>query len=139
MNNGDRTGRGRGNNRGHPNARFITGTNGRTLEIHPSYNFPPEIWNVIPANEKRKIVEERNNYSNKRQRISAVQYAASVPPAISANQGHHNISSVAGSMAGSSTWRNTEPNSQSNDQQSISIMGGRNEQASLRSRNTHYN
>ena len=139
MSSGVRTGRGRGNNRGHPNARFITGTNGRTLEIHPSYNFPPEIWNVIPPNEKRKIIEERNNYSNKRQRISAVQYAASVPPAISVNQGQHDASSVAGSMAGSSVGRNAETNSQANEQQSTSIMGGRNEQASLRSRNTHYN
>ena len=34
---------GRGSSRGHPNARFITGTNGRTIEIHPSYNFPSDI------------------------------------------------------------------------------------------------
>ena len=58
---GGSAGRGRGSNRGHPNARFITCTNGRTSEIHPSYNFPKDIWNLIPANEKREIIEERND------------------------------------------------------------------------------
>ena len=132
---GGRSGRDRGGNRGHPNARFINGTNGRTLEIHPSYNFPPDIWNVIPANEKRKIIKERNNYSNKRQKISAVQYAANVPPAINFNQGHQDGSSVAGTTIS----RNLENSTQASDHQGISIMGGRNEQASLRSRNVNNN
>lgn len=136
-NNGGRSGRGRGNSRGHPHARFITGTNGRTLEIHPSYNFPAEIWNVIPVNEKRKIIEERNNYSNKRQRVSSVQYAASVPPAISVNQDHNDATSMAGSMVSSVNNRN--PDFNNNDQSGITMMGGRNEQASLRSRNPNNN
>ena len=61
------TPRGRGRSRGHPNARFITGNNGRRIEIYPSYNFPPEIWNTIPHAERRKINEERQQYrANKR-------------------------------------------------------------------------
>ena len=138
-NNGGRSGRGRGSSRGHPNARFITGTNGRTLEIHPSYNFPPDVWNAIPSHEKRRIIEERSNHSNKRQRISAVQYTTNVPPAINFNHGHYDGSSVAGSTSGSTMSRNQEGNNQASDHQSLSIMGGRNEQASLRSRNSNNN
>ena len=52
-------GRGRGRSLGHPDARFITVTNGRKLEIHSSYNFPPDIWNAIPHAERRRINEER--------------------------------------------------------------------------------
>ena len=57
-------GRGRGPSRGHPNARFITRTNGRTIEIHPSYNFPSDIWDVIPYAERKRIVDERTQYAN---------------------------------------------------------------------------
>ena len=72
--------RGSGRSRGHPDARFITGTNGRRLEIHASYNFPPDVWNAIPHAERRRINEERQQYrENKRQRVSEV---ANVPRAI---------------------------------------------------------
>ena len=54
--------KGRGRSRGHPDARFITGTNGRRLEIHASYNFPPDVWNAIPHSERRRINDERQQY-----------------------------------------------------------------------------
>ena len=118
-------GRGRGPSRGHPNARFITGTNGRTIEIHPSYNFPSEIWDVIPYAERKRITDERTQYANKRQKISSID---SVPPAIKLDR--HHPQSTNGSIAGS------EPSPQSttpSQYQISSIMGGRNEQASMRS------
>ena len=46
---------GQGNSRGHPNARWVIGTNGRSIEVHASYHFQPDIWNVIPSSEKRRI------------------------------------------------------------------------------------
>ena len=68
-----------------------------------------------------------------------VQYATSVPPAINLNHGNHDGLSVAGSVSGSTASRNLENNTQVNDHQSLSIMGDRNEQASLRSRNSNNN
>ena len=72
--------RGRGRSRCHSDVRFITGTNGRRLEIHTSYNFPTDVWNAIPHAERRRISDERQQYcENKRQRVSEV---ANVPRAI---------------------------------------------------------
>ena len=125
-------GRGRGSSRGHPDARFITGTNGKTIEIHPSYNFPPNIWDVIPYAERRKITEERSQYSNnKRQKISSV---GSIPPAINLNDDQSQ--SMVGSIMG-----HEPPNHSvnSNRNQMGSIMGGRNEQASMRSHRSNNN
>ena len=124
--NGRGPGRGRGQSRGHPDARFVTGTNGRTIEIHPSYNFPTDIWNVIPYAERKRIIDERTQYSNnKRQRISTT---GSVPPAINFN--NNQAQSTVGSVAGSES--NNQPPTP-NQYQISSIMGGRNEQASMRS------
>ena len=126
-NNGGR-GRGRGRSRGHPDARFITGTNGRRLEIHASYNFPPEVWNAIPHAERRRINEERQQYrENKRMKVSEVAY---VPRNINVQD---DARSHTGSAGGS-----TAPSravSESNTDYNGSIMGGRNEQAQLRARN----
>jgi len=130
--NGRGQGRGRSNSRGHPGARFITGSNGRTIEIHPSYNFSPEIWSVIPHAERRRITEERTQYSNnKRQRISAV---GTIPPSINleANQPQSTAASLSG-MGSTNQSVNT------NQYQVSSIMGGRNEQASMRSHRSNRN
>ena len=94
---------------------------------------------MIPADERRKIIEERNNYSNKRQKISAVQYVASVPPAISVNQDHQDTASMAGSTVASVNSRNPNVSNASNNHHGMTMMGGRNEQASLRSRNSNNN
>ena len=37
-----RGGRG-GRGRGHPEARFVTGMDGKTIEVHPAYKFNPEV------------------------------------------------------------------------------------------------
>ena len=112
----------------------MTGTNGRSIEVHASYHFPPEIWNAIPSSEKRRINEERKQYrDNKRQRISEVGY---VPPAI--NVQNDGASSIAGSTVGPMSVNRVTTNSDgsANGFQGT-MMGGRHEQASLRSRNTN--
>ena len=121
--------RGRGRSRGHPDARFITGTNGRRLEIHASYNFPPEVWNAIPHAERRQINEERQHYrESKRQRVSEV---AHVPRAIDVQQ--EEARSQADSTNGSTIHNRSI--SEQNTNHSHSIMDGRNEQAQIRARN----
>lgn len=122
--------RGRGRSRGHPDARFITGTNGKQLEIHASYNFPPEVWNAIPAAEKRKINEERQQYrANKRMKVGEVAY---VPQAI--NLQHDETRSLSGSTSASGNAGSRAVSEQNNDFGG-SIMGGRHEQAHIRARN----
>ena len=74
-NNNNRSGRSGGRSCGHPDARFITGTNGRRLEIYASYNFPLEIWNAILPAKRRRINDEIQQYrANKRMRVSEVAY-----------------------------------------------------------------
>ena len=127
-------GRGQGSSRGHPDARWVTGTNGRSIEIHASYHFPPDIWNAIPPEEKRRINDERRQYrNNKRQRVSEVGY---VPPTI--NVQNDGTNSVTGSTIGPVSVNRVATNSDTNPSEfQGSIMGGRHEQASLRSRNTN--
>ena len=127
-------GRGQGNSRGHPDARWVTGTNGRSIEVHASYHFPPEIWNAIPSSEKRRINEERKQYrDNKRQRISEVGY---VPAAI--NIQNDGAGSIAGSTVGPMSVNRVTTNSdRSANGFQGTMMGGRHEQASLWSRNTN--
>ena len=129
-NNRGNASRGRGRSRGHPDARFITGTNGRRLEIHASYNFPPEVWRAIPPAERRRINDERQQYrANKRMKVSEVEY---VPQAINVHQDE------ARSLSGSTNVSGTVGSrvvSEQNNEYNGSIMGGRNGQAQLRARN----
>ena len=119
-------GRSRGTNRGHPDARWIDGIDGTSIEVHPSYNFPPHIWNLLPQGEISRINSERQQYrgsrDHKRQRMSTV---ASIPPAIEMHP--NNDVAVNGSVI-------SAVSTQQNGSQG-SIMGGRNSQASLRTRN----
>ena len=116
---GGKTGRGPG--RGHPDARFITGIDGKTIEVHPAYNFSPLIWNNLPQMEKKRIMQERSDYrSAKRQKVSETRTTMPVM--------HQNPSVSNTVISDVSTDSNVAPNTGS-------IMGGRNEQHSLRSRN----
>ena len=97
---------------GHPNARTITCNDGSSLEVHASYNFPNDVWSKIPAQERERLKQERRNFNRRRNN--------------SQNQ-----------TAGTSTISSaiTEDSSYAQSNAPTSIMGGRNEQASLRSRN----
>ena len=73
-------GRGRGRGRGseHRNgkrksavgAQIIKGFDGNYIEVHPSYNFPPNIWHNISDNDKHQLREERYSYKRFRQASS---------------------------------------------------------------------
>mmetsp|Transcript_12713 Transcript_12713/g.18111 ORF Transcript_12713/g.18111 Transcript_12713/m.18111 type:complete len:460 (-) Transcript_12713:4106-5485(-) len=57
-------------------ARIITGTDGKIIEVHPSYNLFPDIWNKIPEAERTKLREERQAYKRNRnsQAASIISY-----------------------------------------------------------------
>jgi hypothetical protein len=68
---GRRQGRQDGNS---TSGRTITGVDGRSMEVHPSYNFSEEDWRNILYEEKGRLVQERRDYnSNKRARVGEVQ------------------------------------------------------------------
>ena len=113
-----RGGRGRGNggHTQHPDERYITGKDGKTMAVHASYHMHPHQWNNLPDVERQRITKEREEYrKNKRVRISEVQQD-DVPPVTSTAIVPHqsNLSQV-----------NTGG----------TVMGGRIEQQMLRSRN----
>ena len=125
---------GRGTSRGHPNARTVIGTNGRPIEVHPSYNFPSNIWEVIPAAEKRRINDERAQYcANKRQRTSSVEY---VPPAINVQSDEIN-SLVGTNVTGAISIGRVNAQNGGNSAYGSTMIGGRNEHESVWSRNTN--
>ena len=71
-------GRGRGDGKRKPDGvKNITGIDGTSMEVHPSYNFSDHDWHNIPHEEKNRLIQERQAYNaNKRQRISEVKSEA---------------------------------------------------------------
>ena len=130
-------GRGRGATRRPLDTRYITATDGQTMEVHASFKFSDEDWNRLPREERNRIIQERQQYhANKRQRQSAQQ--ASVISEITR--------SVIGELRQGATI-NQRPQEQDNDDNAgtvatdipRSIMGGRNEQANLRQQRNNTN
>ena len=138
-------GRGRHNRTSHYNqsngrrnrqdARMVRCTDGTDIEVHPAYKFSDTEWKLLPEAERNRIISERSNH--KRQRLSSNSSVVSELTthnsndmqsiAQSVNQLQQRISSII-----------SLPDTNDNDHDNIppsSIMGGRNEQASLRSRN----
>jgi hypothetical protein len=114
-----------GNRRNRNEARQVTGLSGRTIEVHPSYKFPQHIWDDLPTAEQDKIHNERAQY--KRNRTENINRQAQQIR----NAPNDNSSIVSGMTQGTNAGNN-QGNQQQND--GGSIMGGRNEQASLRQR-----
>ena len=62
-------GRGRGcGGRRHPEARWVTGTDGKSYEVHPSYKFNDNVWQALSYNEKQTILDQRKQYVEDRKR-----------------------------------------------------------------------
>ena len=62
---GGRAGRGRGNNKRknfHPQMYPVRLTDGRYIDCHSSFYFDPSTWNLIPEQEKRKLLLDRARY-----------------------------------------------------------------------------
>ena len=96
--------------REYPEARWFTGTDGKSHEIHVSYEFQNLVWQNLPYSERIRIFEERKKFNENRKHFTQK---------ISTNEG--NTLSISSDV--SNFTANTD-----------SIMGVRNEQASLKSR-----
>jgi hypothetical protein len=103
----------RGNKRAHKDSRTITLIDGKQIDAHASYNFPRHIWAKIPQNEKDRLINERKAYKRSR------------------SQGQ-----VSSSQSTVSDVTPPEPVPAAADRSVQSVMGGRYEQAALRSRNS---
>ena len=139
-------GRGRqgGNNtrgkRGHPDAKWVKGIDGRQIEVHPSYDFPNHIWNNLPRQEQDKVRESRAKHKSNKRITSAV--------GTMINESNLDAQSIISTITEAARTRNVSQatidpgdgnNNGSNDSNSShnrsTIMGGRNEQTDLRTRN----
>ena len=129
------------------NNTWMTATQfGKAIECHPKASYPGEIWQMIPRQDKEKInMMRRNNSSNNSQSGSTISeitqgtqftippvYQPFYQPAQPQPQQQMGIAQI-----------NTQPpippppppRAAPSQPTQVSIMGGRNEQASLRSRN----
>ncbi len=141
-------GRGRGRGRGgtrnkRTDAWFIQCSDGTRLEVHPSYSFTDEVWGKIPDEVKRDLMQRREAYKRQRQASQAYRgYGQHYHPYGNHNHHQHNHQdqqnqhqnfAPAGSVVSEITTQNQ---GQDQSQSQGSIMGGRNEQQQLRSRNS---
>jgi hypothetical protein len=115
-----------GNRRNRNDARSITGHSGRTIEVHPSYKFPQHIWDDLPTSEQDRIHEERSQYKRNRANNNPRQVGQ-------LRNDNYDANSIVSTMT-NNTNNGNAPNQQNNPENDGSIMGGRNEQASLRQR-----
>jgi len=138
-------GRGRGRSdyssrskRGHPDAKWVRGKDGRQIEIHPSYDFPSHIWMNIPREEQDRIKGERQKHKSNKRVTSAVSSlisnsnldAESIISAVTEATRNRSIAQVTtnnGVVGGNNN------NNRGNDRSTM--MGGRSEQSELRTRN----
>ena len=142
-------GRGRGRGRGGNKTRrtdawFVQCTDGTKLEVHPSYNFTDEMWGKLPDEVKRDLMQRREAYKRQRQASQVYRgYSQQYHPYGNAHHNHHHPQGQqnqqqnfvpAGSVVSEITTTNQGQN-QAQAQSQGSIMGGRNEQHQLRSRN----
>ena len=148
---GGRYGRGggRSNNRSHQsnrcnrsNARMVRCNDGTEMEVHPSYKFSDAEWNSLPEAERNRITLERANY--KRQRNNDNTGGASVISEITTHNVPNDLQSIAQSVgvlqqqiSSLSSTANNNDNIARNSNTPPPIMGGRNKQASLRSRRSN--
>jgi uncharacterized membrane protein YgcG len=116
---GGRGGRGRGGGSGnvkrqHPDARTITGNDGNSLQVHPSYGFSSDEWRNIPRNEQDRLRQQRQEYNaskkHKADGSTINQVTVNLPAGINEDDARSRISAITSAL--STTGGNT-------------IMGGR--------------
>ena len=105
------------------------------IEVHPSYEFTDEEWHNLPFAERDRITDERARY--KRYRTNRSLDNASVISEVTTN------SQVGKGLQGQLRSLQHRISTMESQTQSTSIpgsiMGGRNEQANIRSRNNNNN
>jgi hypothetical protein len=137
-----RGGRGRGRNsngrRPRTDTRMVKCTDGTEVESHASFKFSDEVWAVLPEAERNRILQEREEYkrrryngnSDDRSTISQITMA----DLQSVNQSMSNLQQQISTLTSQAN-----NNQENNESPPTSIMGGRNEQANLRTRSNNNN
>ena len=108
---------------------FITRTNGKVIEYHPSFNFSPQVFAKIKPADKEWLKRERASYKKSRHQQRQIQelqqQLRDVKPII---KEHGNATDkVPSNVSDHATHV-----SQLTQQSTSMMMGGRNEQARLR-------
>ena len=134
-----RGGRGRGRGRGgnYP-TRSVQLSDGSHIDVHPAFHFSPQVWDMMPIEERDRIHDERNEH--RQRRLNTGGYTR-----VGDGDNRSTISEITQQNDGDGTNQSTSRSVQevtrdaSNSQASGTIMGGRNEQASMRngSRGNH--
>ena len=105
----------RGQNNDTQGSTTVTCSDGTIVNVHPANYIDPATWNKLPNDVKSKLSQQRQEYKRRR------------------NISESNTGTSGQSMISDISHDNAPPSG------STSIMGGRNEQADLRSRNTNNN
>ena len=117
-------GRGRGNYFRPDGTKWITLTNGRQIEYHPSFNFPNKVYNMFTKEDKDMLRRDRETHRNKSNSTSDRRMIEEMRAEIDQLRSH--ISTDVPSQVGDSSQKSTI------SQVTASIMGGRNEQENKR-------
>jgi hypothetical protein len=130
-------GRGRGRNsngcRSRTDTRMVKCTDRKEVESYASLKFSDEVWAVLPEAERNRILQEREEY--KRRRYNGNNDDRSTISQItmtdlqSVNQSMSNLQQQISNLTSQAN-----NNQENNESPPTSIMGGRNEQANLRTR-----
>ena len=114
-------------------------TDGTEVEVHASYQFDDHQWNLLPDAERKRILNERAAYKRRRFGNDNNDNSSNVSQ-ITTNTNNNDLQSINNSfnaLQQQISSLNTSQLTQNNQEPPASIMGGRNEQASLRSRNNN--
>jgi hypothetical protein len=139
----DTSGRHNGYKRSHRDARMVQCTDGSQMEVHASYRLTDDQWHILPEAEKTRILTERANYKRSRgynnnpddrSTISQLTTITGGDDIRSISESVNNLQRQISNLQ-SQPSRNNNNADDTNNGPPGSIMGGRNEQASLRSRN----
>ena len=127
---GSRNGANNNTKRSHPEERMVKGKSGKWLAVHASYQLPREIWIDLPDAEVTRINNERAEY--KKRKMSGNDNETVISQIATETNGMATIQVPMTMLQQASTQATNVTNSSSGNQ---NPMGGRHEQAQLRSRN----
>ena len=120
-------GRGRGNyRRSRPDARMVRCSDGTQIEVHAAYDFTNDEWFRLPETERIRIADERARY--KRARTNNYDQASVGVSEVTTSTENDDIANLRNRISAIESQNNG-----ANTNEFTSIMGGRNEQANLRS------
>ena len=109
---------------------MVRGKSGKWIAVHPSYKLAGDIWSDLPNAEIKKIHEERAAFKKSR----STNDSATVVSQLTTDSNGMATIQVPISMIQQATSTQEEKQEPS-DNGNTNPMGGRNEQAQLRSRN----